>query len=90
MCKRRKINNATSVFTNSALIWWDDLCALDKPKTWNGLKINMRENFFQQHLEEAVSIAPPPMPYLLQDIAQMKVDRAEENEVLAMSTLLMN
>jgi hypothetical protein len=38
----------------------------------------------------AVSIAPPPMPYLLQDIAQIKVDHAEENEVLAMSCELLD
>jgi hypothetical protein len=50
----------------------------------------MRENFVQQHLEEAVLIAPPPMPYLLQDIAQMKVDHAEENEALAMSCELLD
>jgi hypothetical protein len=90
MCERRKIKNATSVLTNSALVWWEDLCALDKPKTWNGLKINMRENFVQQHLEEAVSIAPPPMPNLLQDVAKKKVDYAKENVVLAMSCELLD
>jgi hypothetical protein len=44
----------------------------------------MRENFVQQHFEEAVSIAPTPMLNLLQDIAQKKVDYTEDIAVPAM------
>ncbi|CAN6163373.1 unnamed protein product, partial [Urochloa humidicola] len=68
------------VLTNGALIWWEALCVLDKPKTWNDLKIIMREIFVQQHLEEVVSIAPPSMPNLLQDSEQKQQDKDDANE----------
>ena len=34
MCEWRKIQNATSILTDSASVWWDKLCQSDKPRTW--------------------------------------------------------
>ena len=34
ICEWRKIQNATSILTDSASVWWDKLCQSDKPRTW--------------------------------------------------------
>jgi len=41
----RKIQNATSILTDSASDWWDKLCESDKPRIWNHMKTLMRETF---------------------------------------------
>jgi hypothetical protein len=51
MCARRKVQNATSVLRDSASTWWETLRQLDKPQTWNDMKILMRETF----------VNPPPI-----------------------------
>jgi hypothetical protein len=43
MCEWRK--NSTSVLRYSALTWWESLSSLNKPHTWNDMKILMREIF---------------------------------------------
>ena len=45
MCPRRKVKNASSVLRHFALSWWESLSPLDKPQTWDDMKILMRENF---------------------------------------------
>ena len=45
MCSRRKVKNASSVLRLSALTWWESLSPLDKPQTWDDMKILMRETF---------------------------------------------
>ena len=45
MCPRRKVYNAASVLRLSALTWWESLSPLDKPQTWDDMKILMRETF---------------------------------------------
>jgi hypothetical protein len=45
MCPRRKIKNVSSVLRYFALSWWESLGPLDKPQTWDDMKIVMRENF---------------------------------------------
>ena len=50
MCPRRKVNNAANVLRLSALIWWKSLSPLDKPQTWDDMKIVMRENFINPSL----------------------------------------
>ena len=34
ICEWRKIQNATSILTDSASVWWDKLYQSDKPRTW--------------------------------------------------------
>ena len=78
MCPRRKVNNAASVLRHSALTWWESLSPLDKPQTWDDMKILMRENFVNAppslnsydevtHLEEESVVISLAMPNLLQD-----------------------
>ena len=50
MCPRRKVNNVANVLRLSALIWWMSLSPLDKPQTWDDMKIVMRENFVSPSL----------------------------------------
>ena len=45
MCPRMKVKNAASVLRLSALTWWECLSPLDKPQTWDDMKILMRETF---------------------------------------------
>jgi hypothetical protein len=46
ICERRKLRNVASTLTNDAFVWWKHLCESDElPKTWNDVKILMR-NFF--------------------------------------------
>ena len=73
MCPRRKVKNASSVLRHFALPWWESLSPLDKPQTWDDMKIVMRENFVNpslvinsndevNHLEEesiVISLATP-------------------------------
>ena len=76
MCPRRKVNNAASVLRHSALTWWESLSPLDKPQTWDDMKIVMRENFVNpslainsndevNHLEEESTVISLAMPNLL-------------------------
>ena len=76
MCPRRKVNNAASVLRHSALTWWESLSPLDKPQTWDDMKIIMRENFVNpslainsndevNHLEEESTVISLAMPNLL-------------------------
>jgi len=50
MCDWRKIKNASSVLRHLASTWWESLSSSDKPHTWNGMKIVMRETFVQPSL----------------------------------------
>ena len=50
MCPKRKVINAVTVLRLSALIWWESLSPLDKPQTWDDMKIVMRENFVNPSL----------------------------------------
>jgi hypothetical protein len=46
ICERRKLRNVASVLMNNTLAWWKHLCESDKlPKTWNAVKILMRNTF---------------------------------------------
>jgi hypothetical protein len=45
MCPRRKVKNASSVLRHFILSWWESLDPLDKPQTWNDMKLLMRETF---------------------------------------------
>ena len=98
MCPRRKVNNATSVLRDSALTWWESLSSLDKPQTWNDLKIVMRETFTNppptlnsydevHQLEDRSIIVSLVPPNLLQDYEQKQEikDDKEENEGLTSS-----
>jgi hypothetical protein len=85
MCDGRNIKIVVSSLTSCALIWWENLCVLDKPQTWKDLKILMREKFYQHDLAEHIPIVSSSMPNILQDNAQKKDDYMEENEVHIMS-----
>ena len=50
MFPRRKVNNAARVLRLSALTWWESLSPLDKPQTWDDMKIVMIENFVKPSL----------------------------------------
>ena len=50
MCPRRMVKNAASVLRLSALTWWESLSPLDKPQTWDDMKIVMIENFVKPSL----------------------------------------
>ena len=76
MCPRRKVQNAASVLRGTALTWWEILRPLDKPQTWDDMKIVMRENFVNpslainsndevNHLEEESTVISLAMPNLL-------------------------
>ena len=69
ICDRRKIKLAVSYLTSHALTWWENLCDLDKPKTWNKMKILMREKFIPYHSEDHIAFVSP-MPNILQDDVQ--------------------
>ena len=45
MCPRRKVKNASSVLRHFALSWWQSLDPLDKPHSWDDMKLLMRETF---------------------------------------------
>jgi hypothetical protein len=46
ICERRKLRNIASALTNNELAWWKRLCQSEElPKTWNDVKILIR-NFF--------------------------------------------
>jgi len=82
MCEWRKIKNATSVLTNNASIWWDNLCEFDKPRFWNDMKTLMRETFVhvsscedkEDSLEEDNHVVPLVLHNLLQDIHPYKAE----------------
>ena len=76
MCPRRKVKNTSSVLRHFALSWWVSLSPLDKPQTWDDMKIVMRENFVNpslainsndevNHLEEESTVISLAMPNLL-------------------------
>lgn len=77
MCPRRKVNNAASVLRLSALTWWESLTPLDKPQTWDYMKILMIENFVnpslvinsndEVHPLDKSLVIPSTMPNLFQD-----------------------
>ena len=96
MCPRRKVNNAASVLRHSALTWWESLSPLDKPQTWDDMKIVMRENFVNpslainsndevNHLEEESTVISLAMPNLLQDNVHKQEDDMEDHEELTTS-----
>ena len=45
MCPRRKVKNASSVLRHFALSWWQSLDPLDKPHSWDDMKLLMRVTF---------------------------------------------
>ena len=77
MCPRRKVQNAASVLRGTALTWWESLRPLDKPQTWNDMKIVMREIFVnpslvinsndEVHPLDKSLVIPSTMPNLFQD-----------------------
>ena len=98
MCSRRKVKNASSVLRLSALTWWESLSPLDKPQTWDDMKILMRENFVNAppslnsydevtQLEDQSIVVSLAMTNLLQDSEQTQEDKdcAKENEELTTS-----
>ena len=96
MCPRRKVQNAASVLRGTALTQWESLRPLDKPQTWDDMKIVMRENFVNSslvinsndevtHLEEESIVISLVMPNLLQDNVHKQEDDMEEPEVLTTS-----
>jgi len=50
MCPWRKVQNAASVLRGIALTWWESFRPLDKPQTWDDMKIVMREKFVNPSL----------------------------------------
>jgi len=86
MCPRRKVNNAASSLRRSALTWLESLSPLDKPQTWDGMKIVMSENFVNPslvinsndevfQLEDQSIVVSLAMANLLQDSEQMQEDK---------------
>ena len=86
MCPRRKVKNAASVLRLSALTWWESLSPLDKPQTWDDMKILMRETFASPshivnsydevfQLEDQSIVVSLTMANLLQDSEQMQEDK---------------
>jgi hypothetical protein len=65
MCDRRKIKIVVSSLTSCALTWWENLCVLDKPRTWKDMKILLREKFYQHDLAEHIPIVFSSMPIIL-------------------------
>jgi len=75
MFPRRKVNNAARVLRLSALTWWESLSPLDKPQTWDDMKIVMIENFVKPSLVinsndevpqlDKSLVIPPSVPNLL-------------------------
>ena len=98
MCPRKKVKNAASVLRFSALTWWEFLSLLDKPQTWDDMKILMRETFVSPshivnsydevfQLEGHSIVVSPTVPNLLQDSEQTQEDKddAKQNEELTTS-----
>ena len=86
ICSRRKVKNASSVLRLSALTWWESLSPLDKPQTWDDMKILMRETFVSPshivnsydevfQLEDHCIVVSPAVPNLRQDSGQTQVDK---------------
>ena len=80
------------------LSWWESLGPLDKPQTWNGMKIIMRENFVNPalvinsndevfQLEDQSIVVSLVMTNLLQNSEQTQEDKddAKQNEELTTS-----
>ena len=75
MCPKRKVINEVSVLRLSALTWWESLSPLDKPQTWDDMKIVMIENFVKPSLVinsndevpqlDKSLVIPPSVPNLL-------------------------
>ena len=92
MCDWRKIKNASSVLRHLASTWWESLSSSDKPHTWNGMKIVMRETFVQPslviyssdevHQPNQSLVIPLAMPNLLQVNIHKSEDDVVENEML--------
>ena len=98
MCPKRKVINEVSVLRLSALTWWERLSPLDKPQTWDDMKILMRETFSSPshivnsydevfQLEDQSIVLSLAMTKLLQDSEQTQEDKddAKENEELTTS-----
>ena len=98
MCPRRKVQNAASVLRGTALTWWEILRPLDKPQTWDDMKILMRETFSSPshivnsydevfQLEDQSIVLSLAMTKLLQDSEQTQEDKddAKQNEELTTS-----
>ena len=98
MCPRRKVKNAASVLRLSALTWWECLSPLDKPQTWDDMKILMRETFASPshivnsydevfQLEDQSIVVSLVMTNLLQNSEQTQEDKddAKQNEELTTS-----
>ena len=93
---RRKVKNVSSVLRGTALTWWESLRPLDKPQTWDAMKIVMREIFVNpslvinsndevNHLEEESTVIPLAMPNLLQDNVHKQEDDMEDHVELTTS-----
>ena len=98
MCPKMKVKNAASVLRLSALTWWECLSPLDKPQTWDDMKILVRETFASPshivnsydevfQLEDQSIVLSLAMTKLLQDSEQTQEDKddAKQNEELTTS-----
>ena len=96
MCPRRKVKNASSVLRHFALSWWQSLDPLDKPHSWDDMKLLMRVTFVNappslnsydevNHLEEEFVVISLAMPNFLQDNVHKQEDDMEDHEELTTS-----
>ena len=65
ICDKRKLKIAASYLSSHALTWWENLCALDKPKTWNDMKTLMTKQFAPHQLEEHIPFVSSSVPNIL-------------------------
>ena len=84
ICDKRKIKIAASYLASHALTWWENLYALDMPKTWSDMKILMTKQFDPHQLEEQISFVSSFVPNILQDNVQHK-EEDKKDEDLAMT-----
>jgi hypothetical protein len=61
----KHIQYMDNLFGNDKILMWENLCVLDKPQTWNDMKILMREKFYQHDLAEHIPIISSSMPNIL-------------------------
>jgi hypothetical protein len=61
----KHIQYMDNLFGNDKILMRENLCVLDKPQTWNDMKILMREKFYQHDLAEHIPIISSSMPNIL-------------------------
>ena len=96
MCPSWKVKNASSVLRHFALSWWQSLDPLDKPHSWDDMKLLMRVTFVNappslnsydevNHLEEEFVVISLAMPNFLQDNVHKQEDDMKDHEELTTS-----